>query len=99
MEDSVYGEVDLQKLAGLAASLGGIAVHDFRLGKEENYKYPLSPDEEEYAVVDPSTNEMVGVITPFGAATKTEDFRIYLLFPFVKNVEKRNQLATQQMEA
>ena len=87
-----YNDVDFEKLAGLATNLGGIAVFHFRIGKEENFTYPLCPDEENYAVVDPRTSEVVGEITPFGALTEMEPFRIYFLYPFVKNVEKRNQL-------
>jgi hypothetical protein len=96
MKESIYGEVDLTKLAGLATNLGGIGVCCSRLGREENFKYPLCPDEEEYAVVDPRTSEIVGVITPWGACTEMESFRIYLLYPFVKNVERRNQPAIQE---
>ena len=94
MQDSIYGEVDLSRIAGLAANLGGIAVFHFRLGREESFTYPLCPDEEEYAVVDPQTSELKGVITPFGAGTKMDAFHIYLLHPFVKSVERRSQPVT-----
>jgi hypothetical protein len=79
-----YGEVaDLSKLAGLAVNLGGIGIFTFRVGREENFTHPLDLDKETYAVINPQTSEWIGIITPYGASTEMEPFRVYFLYPII----------------
>lgn len=95
MEHPKYGKVALQKPAGLVTKLL-FRTYYFRLEDGVRYKYPLLPDEEPYAVVDPESHKLVEVVVPSeGPPRLKKPFRIYYLFPFVENVQRRDQLATR----
>lgn len=80
--------IDMGEFVGVTAKC--FSPFDWNFFAVDDNSYPFDPQNEDYAVVDPATNECIGYIAyPLGTVGDGKLYQVYHVYPFEEGVAAR----------